>query len=133
MKMAHIHLTNPYIEKGHDVTSGASGVAALRMFLKGLKQFADEVVTQNPDMETITATSVILSRPEFVSFLEKLGFGNTGEMDAEFRKRHFKDEKRPVMGTVATRESFLAAMKDMDFKKLQAEALKVLRAAKSED
>lgn len=131
-RLAHIHLSNPYIEKGQDETAGAPGAAALFMFLKGLKQFADEVVGQDPAIEKITASSVILGRPEFAGILKMLGFGNLGEIPGELKRRHFMGETRPVIGMEAPRAAFLEALRRTDSRTLRAEAIKLLRAAKSE-
>jgi hypothetical protein len=129
-RRAHIHLTNPYSRNPSEELTGTAGAAVLRQFLKGLDRFAKDVVGPRTDIETITATSMLLDRPEFSAFLERLGFRNQGEIDEELRRKYFSDDKGPVIRMSADREPFLAHMKDADARTMHREFIKILRKIK---
>ncbi|MFH1621272.1 MAG: hypothetical protein ABIB04_04275 [Patescibacteria group bacterium] len=124
---AHIHLSNP--NEG-EAKSVGSDVLVLRKFLSGLVQFAGEVVEKDDNIKIISATSTLLARPELARFLESLGFVNKGEMNEEERRAHFKNETEPVIKLEATRELFLAKMKNKNQQTLQKQMIKLIREAK---
>lgn len=73
--------------------------------IDGLKNLAI-IVASNPEIDKVTASSWMVAR--FPRQIKKLGFEIMGPISEEFRKEHFKDEKRPVHWAMMTREEFLA-------------------------
>lgn len=89
----HIHLAN------------ARDLKNLRaLVLDGLQKLA-EVIKNNEKVKTIEATSWIVAKNP--GLMEKMGFEVEGEIDEEFRRRHFSDDKRKISKATIGREEFL--------------------------
>lgn len=89
----HIHLAN------------ARDMKKLRaLVLDGLQKLA-EIIKADEKVKTIEATSWIVAKNP--GLMEKMGFEVEGEIDEEFRRRHFGDDKRKISKATISREEFL--------------------------
>ena len=74
--------------------------------IEGLHRLA-EIVKKDEEIKNIEATSWIVAHKSGAKLIEKLGFDIEGEVDGEFKQKHFKDEERKVSRAVMAREELL--------------------------
>lgn len=89
----------------HLAPAGDFGLAKLKgQVLDGLQKLA-EIVKNQENIKTIEATSWIVAKNP--KLMEKLGFEVQGEIDEEFKQRHFQGDKRKISKATMSREELL--------------------------
>lgn len=72
----------------------------------GLRRL-QEIVKNDGEIKTVSATSWIVATKQGKGIMEKLGFEVTGEISKELKEKFFRLETRPVFGAYINREDFL--------------------------
>lgn len=97
----HIHLAEARSRKSKETRE---------IIKQGMHDLAD-IVSKDPEVRRISATSWIVAHPKGRKQLERLGFIYDGPISEEFRKRHFTHDNRPISSSHIDREDFLQRYK----------------------
>lgn len=124
--LVHIHLNNPYAYAEAD-TPGAK-IIVLRSFIKGLSELANRL-RDTQDVNTIRATSPLLTNPMMAKLLESAGFRNLGTISDEMRQKYFSNEPRTVSWMEADRNEFCEKAKNA--KDLQTKLLATMKSGET--
>ncbi len=72
----------------------------------GLRRL-QEIVTNDKEIKTVSATSWIIATEKGQGIMEKLGFTVNGEISKELRERFFRSDTRSIRSAYIKREDFL--------------------------